>query len=487
MTFTKISIPMGFGPRRHAMIRRRFWHGARLGLLIAGIAACSSERLVIPNYNQPTTEGLSNDPTAVQLLATGVLDGVRDGIAGMARDFGIFGRETYNYFPTDGRNISNYLVGIPGPQRLDPAGFASGNWTNRFQNQRNAVQLIDAANLNPALSAQQKSAVAGFAKTFRALELLYAIVSRDTLGTPVDIPADPASPAPFVTRDSVYKFISATLDEAATDLQAGGTAFPIVLHSGFTGFDTPATFLQFNRALAARVLAYRASLPGGCGATCYNQALTAVAASFASPVGGATSLADLDRGTYSVYSTAAGDTPNANSFAQQNYIFAHASIQSDAQSGPSGIDARYTRKVVTLASPVAPPSNLNITATHRFTIYPTPNSPAPFIRNEELMLIRAEANIFTGNFAAAMQDINNIRSVSGGLNPVVFATQAAGLTALLYERRYSLLFEGQRWNDHRRFGLLGLLPIDQAGQFVAKVMPIPQAECDARVTKPNGC
>ncbi|HMF88392.1 MAG TPA: hypothetical protein VK575_09945, partial [Gemmatimonadaceae bacterium] len=111
------------------MTRRRFWHGALLGLLVTGIAACSSERLTIPNYNQPTTEGLSKDPSAVQLLATGILDGVRDGTAVMARDFGIFGREAYNYFPTDGRNISNYLNGIPGPQRLDPAGFAAGNWT----------------------------------------------------------------------------------------------------------------------------------------------------------------------------------------------------------------------------------------------------------------------------------------------------------------------------------------------------------------------
>jgi starch-binding outer membrane protein, SusD/RagB family len=466
------------------MTRRRLWHGASLGLLLAGIAACSAEKLTIPNYNQPTTEGVSKDPKGVQLLASGLLDGVRDGFAATNRDFGVFGREAYNYFATDGRFISNYLVGIPGPQRLDPAGFAAGIWNIRYQNQRNAVQLIDVANAT-GLSDGEKSAVAGFAKTFRALELLYTIVSRDTLGAPVDIPADPNSPAPFVARDSVYSFISGTLDEAATDLQAGGTAFPFTLHSGFAGFDTPPTFLQFNRAIAARVLAYRGSL--GCGATCYNQALTAVAASFASPVGGATSLADLNRGVYNIYSTAAGDTPNANSFAQNNYIFAHASIQSDAQSGPSGIDARYTRKVVPLATPVTPPQNLNIPATHRFTIWPTPSSPAAIIRNEELMLIRAEANIFTNNFAAAMQDINNIRSVSGGLDPVVFATQAAGLTALLYERRYSLLFEGQRWQDHRRFGLLGQLPIDQAGQFVAKVMPIPQAECDARVTKPTGC
>jgi hypothetical protein len=468
------------------MTRRRFWHGARLGLLLTGIAACSSERLVIPNYNEPTVEGLGKDPNAVQLLASGVLDGSRDAMTGTNRSFGIFGREAYNYFATDGRFISNYLVGIPGPQRIDPAGFANGVWFGAYENQRNAIQLIDVAN-GTGLSAGQKSAVAGFAKTFRALELLYVIVARDTLGAPVDIPADPTSPAPFVSRDSVYKFISATLDDAATDLQAGGTAFPFALHSGFAGFDAPTTFLQFNRAIAARVLAYRGSLEPAC-ATCYTQALAALAASFVSPVGGATSLADLNRGIYNVYSTAAGDTPNANSFAQNNYIFAHASIETDAQSGPA-IDARYTRKVVRLASPVTPPGNppLNIPATHRFTIYATPASSAPIIRNEELMLIRAEANIFTNNFAAALQDINNIRSVSGGLGPTAFATQADGLTALLYERRYSLLFEGQRWADHRRFGLLGQLPLDQPGQFVAKVMPIPQAECDARVTKPNGC
>jgi hypothetical protein len=142
---------------------------------------------------------------------------------------------------------------------------------------------------------------------------------------------------------------------------------------------------------------------------------------------------------------------------------------------------------VPLSSPVTPPQNLNIPATHRFTIYPTPTSPAPIIRNEELMLLRAEANIFTNNLGAALQDINNIRAVSGGLGPVAFATPADGLTALLYERRYSLLFEGQRWNDYRRFGILNQLPLDQPGQFVAKVMPVPQAECDARIEKPTGC
>ncbi len=104
------------------------------------------------------------------------------------------------------------------------------------------------------------------------------------------------------------------------------------------------------------------------------------------------------------------------------------------------------------------------------------------------MLIRAEANIFTNNLSGALTDINNIRAVSGGLAPLgPFASQAAAFTALLYERRYSLLFEGQRWNDYRRFNILNQLPLDRPTHFVARVMPIPQAECDARVTKPNGC
>ena len=54
-------------------------------------------------------------------------------------------------------------------------------------------------------------------------------------------------------------------------------------------------------------------------------------------------------------------------------------------------------------------------------MYPTPSSPASIIRNEELMLIRAEANIATGNTASALTDINNIRAVSGKLAPIATA------------------------------------------------------------------
>src|SRR5215207_274682 len=97
------------------------------GALAVGAAACG-DPLNVPNYNNPTVEGIGKDPNGVQLLATGILYNQRNQMAGFARDLMIFGREGYNYFQTDGRNVQNYLVGIPGPQRLDPAGFASGNW-----------------------------------------------------------------------------------------------------------------------------------------------------------------------------------------------------------------------------------------------------------------------------------------------------------------------------------------------------------------------
>ena len=51
--------------------------------------------------------------------------------------------------------------------------------------------------------------------------------------------------------------------------------------------------------------------------------------------------------------------------------------------------------------------------------------------------------------------------------------------ALLYERRYSLMFEGgHRWIDLRRFGRP--LPLDAPNHVRNIRFPVPQAECDAR-------
>ena len=474
---------------------RRISHAAVIGGVVLGAAACT-DALSVPDYNRPTTEGVANDAQGVQVLATGILERERTLAPGTSQDFGFFGRESYVYFPTDGRNVTGFLVGVPGTggQTIDPGGFAATgtNWTNRFNNMRNAVNLINAVEAS-SVSDGSKKAAAGFAKTFRGLDVMYVLYARDTLGLPVEITEDPNVLAPFVSKDSGYKYASGILDEAKADLlAAGSSSFPFALTRGYDAFNTPASFVKLNRAIAARVLVNRASQ--GCGNTCYTQALAAIGESFATAPGAAITMAQLNAGAYHNYSTATGDVQNGNSYSVNKSLFAHASIVADAKTQPGGApDDRLTRKIVKLDTPVSPPQGIGIPAEYTFTVYPAQNSDVPLIRNEELILLRAEANIQLNNLAAALVDINTIRTVSGKLAPLAtLGTQAQALDELLYNRRYSLLLEGQRWNDHRRFGRLAALPRDITSgpntHFVARVQPVPLAECDARpAPKPQGC
>jgi hypothetical protein len=120
-----------------------------------------------------------------------------------------------------------------------------------------------------------------------------------------------------------------------------------------------------------------------------------------------------------------------------------------------------------------------------FTLYPEQTTPLPILRNEELILLRAEANVGLNNLSAALTDINYIRTTAGLLSPIAsFANRDAAIDAMLYEKRYSLLWEGHRWFDVRRWGRLLTLPLDIPTHFRARVMPVPQSECLARSTLP---
>lgn len=466
-------------------MRSRVARVAVAGVLLAGLAACSERLTNIPNYNAPTVEGLSSEAAGIQLAATGILIAERNNLPGFVEDVGIFGREGYDYFTTDSRSASDFLIGQTGPsggRQLDPAGFASGLWFQYYQNMRNEYTFLKTVDASKVLTAPQKSAAKGFAETFRALDLYYVIVTRDSLGAPVELIDDVNKPQPFVSRDSVWKTISALLDQAKTDLQAGGTEFPFRLTSGFTGFDTPQTFLKFNRALAARVYANRGSLD--CGTSCYQQALAALQESFLTVPSSQSDTAALDIGVYNVFSASAGDRLNAENFTVDPNQVAHAEFADSVQKRADGTPDLRLSKIQPLAAPKqAPGSGNGIPAIYSYNVYPTTTAPMAIIRNEELLLIRAEAEIQTGALASALNDINTVRTVSGGLAPLTtLGTDPIGV--LLKERWYSLLLEGHRWNDYRRFGRLDALPLDiptgTKAHFVARVMPIPLSECQAR-------
>jgi hypothetical protein len=185
--------------------------------------------------------------------------------------------------------------------------------------------------------------------------------------------------------------------------------------------------------------------------------------------------ADLDVGVYYSYSTGAGDTTNA--LVNPN-IFAHPSLKTDAMTG----DLRFMRKVMTTTKPG---SAQGLTSDIVFTLYKTPDAPVALIRTEELLLLRAEAKFFTGDVPGAVADLNVVRTVSGGLAPITgMPAMEAFVTALLYERQFSLLFEGHRWIDARRFGRLDTLPLDKPDHVRNRRYPIPLSECNARPGEP---
>ena len=468
--------------------KRAAGRAARAATVVAGAlaaAACSADRLTQPNLNSATPGGAATDPAAsANLYAGGIQAQSRDQAGGWVVSTGILGREVLNYTGTESRNTSGFLVNPD-----DGTSFGGGAlWGGRFVNLRNLLlfnQVIESAS-NTVFSDAQKAAARGFSKTYEALELHYLILRNDAIGAPVEVYEKPDSIAPFVSRDSVYSRVVNRLNDGAADLTtAGTTAFPFTLGRGFTGFTTPATFRQVNRALAARVLAYRGSLTTGATSTgFYTQALTALDGSFIAPTG------DLQLGAYYTFSTASGENTNsANTFGgQARVLVAHPSTRSEAPTRADGsLDQRVAAKTTVLATPVSPSFCASapgcIGTSVGFTRYPAQDTSIPIIKNEELVLLRAEARYFTGNVGGAVEDLNTIRTRSGGLAPITaadVATRDAFVTELLLQRRYSLLYEGHRWVDARRFGRLNTLPLDRPTHKVVPNLAIPQQECLSR-------
>ena len=196
----------------------------------------------------------------------------------------------------------------------------------------------------------------------------------------------------------------------------------------------------------------------------------------------------LSVGAYHSYSTGSGDTPNALFDPVGRAILAHPSIETDAEHKPDGtLDNRVLNKVAHLDEEHVVQ---DISSDLVFTIYNSNSDPIPIIKNEELILLRAEARFFTGDQVGALSDINFIRTNSGGLAPRgPFTSTADFVTELVKQRRYSLLFEGgHRWIDARRFGLLNTLPKALPTHNIFSRFPFPEAECLARVPAPSqGC
>jgi starch-binding outer membrane protein, SusD/RagB family len=454
---------------------------------LAMVAACSEP--TVPNLNNPTEEELATitDRGQIQSLATGLLDSDRQTQFNYVFFPEMIGRDILRLDGSDPR----YIQGLLGaPNEVSPSGFlGSGVWAGPYATIRGAnlfiTSITNAGTISPRpLTDKEKSAAIGFAKTLKALEYLLVIELRDDNGVPIITTADALSP--IRCKPAVFTSISALLDEAISDLRsAGNTAVPFAMPAGWAAFSvadgTGNTDLAgLAEALKAKVEMYRGFLPLNTAgpsaaptASNLNAALTALDASF---YGAVATRAGLDVGVFHSYTTGAGETVNPFSDRSVNY----ANMKVITEGAEIG-DLRVQAKVDT-ASSIAPKTVQGETSRYLLKAPSLPTDPIAVLRNEELVLIRAEVLWGLNRDAEAIQMINLVRQAAG-LAPKTaasFATHGDLLRGILKEKRYSLLFEGaSRWVDYRMFGILNELGTE-AGNNPIPRLPIPQSEADAR-------
>lgn len=421
-------------------------------LIIVAIPSCKKE---YGNLNNPTIEEYIKNASKDQLdgLVTGILSGMRNNEGAYLDVVGVMGREMYRFSNADPRFVTELLGS--GNTTLNNTGFYITNpWASRYRTIKNTNVLIQAATNSTLISDEQKKGYTGFAKTLKAYELLLNLNLTYSNGVRIDV-ADPNNLGPILTGyDASITPIAALLDEAKTDLT--GAAFDSPLTTGFAGFEDAAGLIKFNRALAARVNVYREQWPA---------ALTDLSLSFFSLTG------DFNTGVSEVFSTNSGDLLNPAFFDQNSngeIRLAHPSYATDIQAG----DDRIGKATLRTTSA----SNTDLTSNRDVWVYTSGTAPIPIIRNEELILIYAEANIQTDQLTLAKDALDVIRNGHNLPDYSGPVTKAALIDEMLKQRRYSLFFEGHRWIDMRRYDRLNTLPIDRPGDDVWSEMPIPSTE-----------
>jgi hypothetical protein len=439
-------------------------------MLLATTALSACKNLDVPDYYAGSIDELTSghaSPTSVKTAAQGLPIGTRNVISGIVITWGEVGREGYSLDPANPENQKRRLV-------TEDRSIASGTWSTGYANLRQENIILKALDGVSGLSDAEKEGIRGWTKTLMAVDYLILTDVFDQSGISLDVDRAVNDPlAPIATKAEAYTRILQLLDQAKVHLQAGGTAFAFLPGPGYTGFSTPATFLKVNRAIRARVDVYMQN---------WATALTDLNESFLD-TNGAMSL-----GAYNAYSSRSGDATNPLYDPVPRTQVAHQSVITEAQKRADGTpDLRATSKTAVITTRVTN----GVTVDRKFTIYQTNADPIPIIKNEELILLRAEANFQLGNRATALADINVVRTKSGGLPALTADPGNPGMRdEILYNRRYSLMWEGaHRWLDMRRYGLLAQLPKYAPDHVVYPYAPLPDAECigGVRDPVPAGC
>lgn len=396
----------------------------------------------------------------LQDLVGGILYSSRVRLGTYYDDCGVIGREYYRFSGSEPR-FTGDLLGREGLTLDNNTFYITGPWGARYRTVKNAnliLGFIDGQDLSAQFSNAELSGTKGFLKTFIAYELLLNLNLTDDNGIRLDV-EDENDLGPFVSKSAALAGIRALLEEGANDLSNGGGSFPFILSSGFSGFNDPGSFLQVNKAISARVAAYQGDYPA---------VLSFLNDSFLE-----LNESTLNTGIFYNFSLDQTDIVNPLFLAIEGLTAANARIvQPDFITDAEAGDQRLDDNVVELPEPIMQDDLSGNFAVFR---YKTNVDDIPIIRNEELILLYAEANI-NSNPGETVNALNIIRG-SAGLDPYTGPTDPASLTdEMLTQRRYSLYAEGHRWIDMRRFDRLDELPLDRPEDDVFSKFPIPLTE-----------
>lgn len=425
-----------------------------LSIAIVGFSSCEVDEILNPN--SPTVESFEDGATLadLQLLGNGLEAVIREDMQFHFWTTNILGREYYDLRGTDPRYTSE-LLGQNGGS-LDNAGFlTTRSYFARYRSVRNANLLKTAVtNTSASLTPSQSDALLGFANTIIGYELMLEANRQFENGIRIDV-EDVNNLGPFSNgyQDALDQ-IAAILDEGFGQLDgsAEDLIFNLAGYSTIPVSDTEA-LAQFNRGLRARLAIYQNDNAA---------ALSALNGSFMDM------NADLDMGAYYIFGGATGnDLINPLFYVPgvDNYM-ADPSFRADANPN----DNRLSK--VTASAEI---SLDGISGSDMVTLYPSNSSPASMLRNEELILIAAEANIGSNN-NMAVQYLNVVRNAAGIGDYSGGMDDASLVDELLTQRRYSLFGEGHRWIDLRRYNRLEELPLNREGDQVHVQFPRPDNE-----------
>lgn len=427
---------------------------AMAGLLL--LASACKEPLSAPTEDQV----IAGSPQPVQNLVTGVL--AQDRSATSAFSYLLYpeglARNALRPDPNEPRFVAD-LIG----QSMDPSAFiGSSGWNGYYTTIRAANQFLSSTTL-AALPPGDQNAAIGLTQTIKALDYIKLLQLRDSLGVVIQT-ASVMTPDPIRTKTSVLTFVSALLDSAYANLTAANVSatVPATLPAGYKvngDFTKTANLAKFNRGLKGEVeVARLLNRPTACSA-CAATAITALNTALAGVPQTTTGLAF---GPYYEYNPSAPESfpyPLADPriYVTDNWV--QSAQANDARLG----------KVSLASTPSVKNGGLTQSLNYKSSLTLSTNQtrPVPIRRAAMWYLLRAQAEAESGQLLQAAADVNVVRTVEGGNNlaPVgPFATVDAARAAILYEYRYSFLFEGPYYLVAlRQYGALTRAYVSQPG------------------------